>query len=364
MRDQPHHDSQPEGSEYLIVNLTDTLYGVDARQVREVIRLPEVTPLEDAPHFIIGVINLRGRVVPVLDLNSRLGHLPQERYLLSDAVVVLEQGDLLLGLLVNEVREVVSLTVEDWEMAPLFEALPETPEAGMRRYRFVQGVAKLEDDLVMLLATEHLLHVQPSDWTGQEQEESGGEGVEGLTPRRRFNPVGDTAALPVFHERARRLRQQLDQQAMEERVSLAIVRLHGELLGVDLRGVSGFTRLSKVTPVPCCPAHIAGSMNLRGEVLVLVDVRQILNLTTTGSEQGMEKAVIVSLGQYEVGVLVHEVVDVIHIQQTDMAATPTAASALRGEHLQGAVPYGKQMLGILNIQAILADPALLVNEEV
>ncbi|MEO5362478.1 MAG: chemotaxis protein CheW [Magnetococcus sp. DMHC-8] len=363
--------------EYLIVNLTGTLYGVAACLVREVVRLPEITPMEDAPVFIVGVINLRGRVVPVLDLNSRMGRSSPGCYALSDAVVVLEQPGTtqipipLLGLLVNEVREIVTLAETDWESAPRFEAqeeaavMGEWPEGGGgRRYRMVQGVAKVGEELVMLLAMDHLLHVQPADWMVESGEEEGPAGTEPPTWRRRFHPTFDAAAQPVFRERARRLRQRPDQQETDALLSLAIIRLHGEMLGVELRGVTGFAKVNKVTPVPCCPPHIAGSMNLRGEVLTLVDLRQVLDVTDAGTDQTMEKAVVVSMGHHDVGILVHDVIDVIHIPATELAATPAAASRLRGEHLQGAVPYGKHMLGILNLQAILANAALLVNEEV
>lgn len=356
--------TEPNNSDCLIVGLAETLYGVDAQWVREVVRLPEITPLEDAPLFIVGVINLRGRVVPVLDLHNRLGRASAECHYLSDAVVVLEQGEMVLGLLVNEVHEIVTLDESNREAAPVYEEFTATHDLGARRYRFVQGVAKIGESLIMLLAMEHLLHVHPSDWVAESSEEGEPESAEPLPVRRRFNPEGDAATHALFHERARRLRQTLDQQQQEETISLAIVRLHHELLGVDLRQVTGFTKVTKVTPVPCCPDHIVGSMNLRGDVLVLVDLRRILDLATTGPEQAMEKAVVVPLGQCEVGVLVHDVVDVIHIQPTAITATPATSSAVRGEHLQGALPYAKQMLGILNIGAILADAALLVNEEI
>lgn len=355
--------TQPNNSDSLIVGVAETLYGINAHWVREVVRLPEISPMQDAPLFIVGVINLRGRVVPVLDLNNRLGHISQEKHRLSDAVVVLERGDVVLGLLVNEVREIVTLDKNNQEPAPLFEEFADGHDLAARRYRFVQGVAKIDDSLIMLLSMEHLLHVHPSDWVAENAEEEEKESAEQLTARRRFNPEGDATARTVFQQRAKRLRQRLDQHQQEETASLAIIRLHNEMLGIDLRHIAGFAKVVKVTPIPCCPPHIVGSMNLRGDVLVLVDLRQVLNLSTTGPEQTMGKAVVIPLGQQEVGVLVHDVVDVIHIRPTEIAASPVAASSLRGEHLQGAMPYDKKMLGILNVQAILANPALLVNEE-
>lgn len=362
---------QPDKNDYLIFELTEKWYGVDARLVREIVRLPEITPMEDAPVFILGVMNVRGRVVPVLDLNCRLGRLPQEHYRLADSVVVLEQSGRLLGLLVNDVREVTALDETDMERMPSFE------EFEPRRYRFIQCVAKLGEALVMLLAPQHLLHVYPLE-VAEGGEEHGVEGGEVLTARRRFNPEGGAAEQTVFRERARRLMQVPEQQILQNLISLAVVRLHDALLGVDLTMVAGFAKVRHVTPIPCCPEHIAGSMNLRGDVLTLVDISRILGLSVKvsgiveraegrgggGKVAEVDKVVIVPMGRFEVGVLVQDVVDIIHLQKTKMAAAPTAASALRKEHLQGAIPYGKKMLGVLDVQAILADPALLVNEEV
>ena len=350
-------------SDYLIFNLTDKIYGVDARLVRETVRLPEITPMEDAPAFILGVINLRGRVVPVLDLNCRLGRLPQTYYRLSDSVVILEHSGIFLGLVVNEVLQVTRLEHTDIETVPSFE------EFEPRRYRFIQTIAKLGESLVMLLAPDHLLHVYSAEFSEADEEnghDSVADSLEPLTARRQFNPEGGEEERKIFRERARRLMHQSEQQHLfEDTVSLAIVRLNDEVLGVDLTVAVGFAKARQVIPIPCCPSYIAGSMNLRGDVLTLVDIRQILGLAADDRTSGtMGKIVVVQTGKFEVGVLVHEVVDIIHLQRAEQVAAPTAASSLRKEHLQGAVPYLGKMVGVLNIQAILANPALLVNEHV
>lgn len=350
--------THPDNNAYLIFELTDRLYGVDARLVREVVRLPEITPMEDAPVFILGVINLRGRVVPVLDLNGRLGRLPQEHYRLSDSVVVLEQKGVFLGLLINDIREVTTLDETDIDAVPSFEVFEP------RRYRFIERVARVDEDLVMLLAPQHLLHIYPLE-VADGEEENGPEGMDVLTARRQINLEGGAEEHKIFRERAQRLMQRPEQQRLESLISLAIVRLNDEMLGMDLTGVAGFTKARQVAPIPCCPEHIVGSMNLRGDILTLIDLRQTLGLTAGDTAQeAMIPIVIVRMGRVDVGMLVHEVVDIIHVQPSEIAKAPSAASRLRKEHLQGAVSYDEKMLGVLNVQAILADPNLLVNEKV
>lgn len=348
-------ETQQNPNDCLIVELTGKLYGVDARLVREIVRLPEITPMEDAPPFILGVINLRGQVIPILDLNIRMGRVPQLTYELSDLVVVLEQSGHLIGVLINEVIEVLSLDTEDIDSVPSFE------EFEPRRYRFIIGVAKVEKNMVMLLDPEHLLHVFPSEITEIEEELT--TLPEVLTDRRRFNPQATEEDRKIFRKRAHRLMKKAASGAFEELRALVVVRMNSEMLSVDLVDVRGFASVRQVTPIPCCPRHIAGSMNLRGDILTLVDIRHVLGLSEQDDEV-MEKVMVIRMGSYDVGVMVHEVVDVIHLHPDQMSTPPTAASALKKEHLQGAAPYEKKMLGVLNIQPILSSSALLVNEEV
>src|SRR5262245_16285487 len=95
----------PSSGHYLTCSLQDALYAVDASIVTQILWLPVLTPIAEAPPDIVGVFNFRGKIVPVMDLARRLGHAPQ-RYRLTDQVIVLEQADLLCGLIVHEVHDV------------------------------------------------------------------------------------------------------------------------------------------------------------------------------------------------------------------------------------------------------------------
>ena len=191
------------------------------------------------------------------------------------------------------------------------------------------------------------------------------DGAESLSARRHFNAEEGETAQRLFRERARRLMQSAEQHHFKQRISLAVIRLNEEMLGVNLSLVAGFSKVRHVTPIPCCPPHIVGSMNRRGDVLTLVDLSQHIGITTpVGASEKKNTIVIARMGHTEVGVLVHEVVDIVHLHPHEIAAAPTAASILRKEHLQGAIPYRDKMLGVLNIQTILDNPVLLVNEEV
>jgi len=97
-----------ESSQCVVFSLGDEWYGVDIFQVREIIRVPPVTKIPGAPYWAEGVINLRGGVIPVLDLRKRFGMPPGP----EDAdrrIVVVELGDQTIGIVVDGVSEVLEI---------------------------------------------------------------------------------------------------------------------------------------------------------------------------------------------------------------------------------------------------------------
>jgi purine-binding chemotaxis protein CheW len=123
-------------------------YGVDVRQVQEIRRVTEITTVPRAPEFVRGVINLRGRILPVLDLKRKLGlgDVSLER---ATRIVVVRLHDRRLGLLVDGASQVLKVPVSR------IEAPPE--EVVDKGGHYIRGVAKLEDRLVILIDLERAL---------------------------------------------------------------------------------------------------------------------------------------------------------------------------------------------------------------
>jgi purine-binding chemotaxis protein CheW len=127
----------------VIFRLAESSYAVDIASVREIIRPQPITFVPQAPPCVVGVINLRSSIVPVLDLRSRCGLAPAEQTR-DSRVVVVQVGDQSVGLQVDAVSEVTTLPVDAVE-----------PAAGLIRgneqSQLLRGVARLDDRLVMLL---------------------------------------------------------------------------------------------------------------------------------------------------------------------------------------------------------------------
>lgn len=134
------------GGQYLTFKVYGELYGVEILKVREIICLLPITPLPHSPPHVMGVINLRGRVIPVTDLRTRFGMPPQEATRESCIIVVEvpdEAGATTMGLIVDEVAEVSDISEEMTSAAPRL--------GGSVESECLLGVGRIEDRVILLL---------------------------------------------------------------------------------------------------------------------------------------------------------------------------------------------------------------------
>lgn len=145
MLNMEHKDKQQLSGELIQVvsfHLGSEEYGVDISQVQEIIRMVEITHVPRAPHFMEGVINLRGQLIPIIDLRTRFA-MPRAEQTKSTRIVVTEIGSKRVGIVVDSVSEVLNIPMEHIEEAPDMIAGVGT--------EYIQGVGKVGDRLVILL---------------------------------------------------------------------------------------------------------------------------------------------------------------------------------------------------------------------
>ena len=117
-------------------------YGVDIAQVQEINRMVAITHVPRAPQFMEGVINLRGQLIPIIDLRTRFG-MPRAEHTKNTRIVVTEIGTKRVGMVVDSVSEVLRLPVDQIEAAPDMITGVDT--------EYIRGVGKIEDRLIVLL---------------------------------------------------------------------------------------------------------------------------------------------------------------------------------------------------------------------
>jgi purine-binding chemotaxis protein CheW len=126
----------------------DAEFGVDILSVQEINKMMELTLVPNTPEFIEGVVNLRGRIIPVINLRSRLG-LPVKEYDLETRIIVVEMTDKTLGFIVDEVKEVLRIPKSITEPPPQIVSGIDSD--------YITAIGKLEDRLLILLDLNRIL---------------------------------------------------------------------------------------------------------------------------------------------------------------------------------------------------------------
>ncbi len=137
-----------EGRQFLTFQLEDEEYGLEILRVQEIKGLPKITPLPNTPPEVKGVMNLRGAVVPILDLRTRLG-LRAAEYTRFTVVIVVTVGPKVVGLVVDAVSDVLNVGAKEVVPAPDLGAGVDTS--------VLTGMARAGDRLVSLLNIDRLV---------------------------------------------------------------------------------------------------------------------------------------------------------------------------------------------------------------
>jgi purine-binding chemotaxis protein CheW len=148
-------NAQPTSGQYLTFTLQNEIYGLDILRVREILEYTRPTTVPMMPAFVHGVINLRGNVVPVIDLAQRFGRAPialQSRTCIVIVEIEGEDGPLAIGVLVDAVNAVLDMEAGQIEPAPSFGT-------GLRQ-EFIRGMARTDAGFIILLDVGRVLSVE------------------------------------------------------------------------------------------------------------------------------------------------------------------------------------------------------------
>ncbi|TVU54098.1 MAG: purine-binding chemotaxis protein CheW [Arthrospira sp. PLM2.Bin9] len=365
---------------YLMFKLGGLTYGVDGFLVQEIFSLPELTPIVEAAPELVGILNLRGQLLSIIDLNLHFGlENAANSYAIDDVIIVLRLGEENLGILVNEVCEVQMISAEEITRNLPYSVMVNLPPQSRSRTHdhAIAGYAEIEDQIIMILDPESLRDKIISDSSAliSDSKHDHRDDHDYPVTRNRKIPVFCPDATPqerqIFRERAENLRRKTEKDELSGLMSLVVIGLNGEYFGVNLPIIREFTDIHNVTPIPCTPPHIVGNMNLRGEIVTLVDIRGILGLPMdiNGSSK---KAAIVQVGEVVAGIIVNDIFDVTYLNPSAIKPVPAAVHSTQDEYLRGTAIYRdrqnpeaqNRMMSLLDLEKILVQETLVVNEEI
>ncbi len=161
--DKSVKDMADKQGKYLTFSLADEEYGVEITKIKEILGMMPITTVPQTPDFVKGVINLRGKVITVVDLRLRFG-MDAVDYTERTCIIVVElagqAGNILMGVVVDTVSEVLSVKAEDIEDTPAFGTKLDTD--------YIRGMAKIEAGVKIMLDIDKVLSQEELGLSGKE----------------------------------------------------------------------------------------------------------------------------------------------------------------------------------------------------
>ncbi|MFG6467009.1 chemotaxis protein CheW [Roseateles sp. BYS87W] len=297
-------DTDPLSQDLRMVSFTvaGQEYALPIEDVQEIVQLPEsVTALPQAPDHVRGVITLRQRLLPLVDLRSlfRLGSPAQHAH--QRIVVVSLNGCSPVGLVTDAVKEVLSVP------RTLTDAVPELLSRDGQLAEF-SAICRLDEGrrLVSVLSSARLI--------GLDSVREAADLTRSMDPT--HDPIQESSMQDTVRD-----------TPMQEDLQLVIFRLGAEEFGVPIMCVQEIVRVpEQLTKVPRTPAFVEGVINLRGAVLPVIDQRTRLGLEAL-ARNDRQRIMVFTLGEQRTGFIVDSVAEVLRVPRQCLAPAPSLSEA-------------------------------------
>ncbi|RLB88916.1 MAG: hypothetical protein DRH50_14490 [Deltaproteobacteria bacterium] len=320
----------------VIFRLVNEEFAVNIMEVREIVRVGDIVRVPQVPDFVLGVMPLRDALLPVIDLRLRLGMVldadkattageaeieVQDNETDARRIIVADIGGVTTGLMVDAVSDVLRLQERDVEPTP--DAID--PDNA----KYIQGVGKLDNGsrLLLLLDLARLLSREEKETITAVAEKQQGKGGNSMVQKE--NLVGER--------------------------QLVCFRIADEEYGIDIMQVREIIRLDVITEVPGAPSYVSGIVNLRGNILPVIDLRQRFGRKTDQhSEQN--RILVVDIGDKKTGIIVDAVSEVIRIPESNIEPAPQILSdnvSSRYVDGIGKMDGGKRTIILVNTDTLL-----------
>ncbi len=338
---------------HLLFDRHQTRYALPLPLVKEVICLPELVSVDNMPDHIVGIFNYHGRHVPVMNLDSALGHV-SFRYKISDNVILFEWDGGLCGLIVDETRDLLDIQQEEIEL----DSSAEMDDGQLNP--FIAQIMPHDEGVINVLNPLPLAH----DHDGikkfvQQLSESHSESQ--LTEAPKLIRGMTLLEQSLMRDRTSNLMES-DDEDLSAYTQLVVIRIDQEYFGIDLGLIQECAEYWCVTSIPGCPDFVLGVINVRGDVLPIVDIRSILSLPT-GNDDNFHKAVVVQFENMLVGIVCEEIIESVFLQASDMVSGALTGSAKEDGYIRGIAKFhDEKFLKVLDLQKLLVNGEITVDQ--
>lgn len=345
---------------FMTFSLEDRFYAAPAESIAEVIKLPMLNTPENLPEYIVGILNLRGNIINIIDLRSLLGIQPRP-YSKEDCILVLSHNKTTWGLIVDSVNNVINIGVDQ---------ISSTPYSSKEQSTLIKSIAKTQEGLLAILNLNFISKIAVSSYDHIPLEEIKQElnfPTKINIPakiEREFDK--DPKSIEIFNKRAKELQQELnltiekDKSRDQRFVSFL---LNNEFYAISLKYIKEFSKIINISIIPCVPDFYVGLINLRGEFFPVLDIKGFLGISKTEITE-KSKIIFIKTPKMQVGVIVDEVFDIITVSQ-DKINKSNVSKIDQSRYTAGEIILGNnEVINIFEVEKFLQDERLIIEEAV
>jgi len=304
--------------------LGEDKFGVDIMNVKEIIRVPDITKVPNAPGYVEGACNLRGNVLPIIDGRTWL-NLERRNRDENSRVIVIDVDGNATGVVVDKVSEVMRVNIADIEEPP---QIVRNVNAD-----YLNGVVKLENGnrLIMLLDVVKALQVNRT--AGKERKSTHDESPGNVST----------------------LHNQGSAELIEEEQLVSFL-LDNEEYAIGIMQVKEIIRTPQIVKVPNCEEYIEGVVSIRDNLLPIINLRTYFGMEHLDNND-YTRILVVDMGSFTAGIMVDKVLEVLRVPANTIQPPPKF-STQSGEQLKGVAKLnnGKRMI-------LLLEPSKLVSAD-
>jgi len=304
--------------------LGDDEFGTDIMDVKEIIRVPDITNIPNAPSFVEGACNLRGDVLPIIDGRNRF-NLERKMKDENSRILVIDVEGKATGIVVDKVSEVLRINVADIEAPPQIVKNVDS--------NYLNGIVKLDNGsrLIMLMDVVSALSIHNSD----KKKNSGNENLH----KNSKSNITNTESV--------------------EEEQLVSFLLDQEEYAIGIMKVKEIIRVPQIVKVPNSGNYIEGVISLRNDLLPIINLRTYFGMPRLEINDHT-RILVVDMGNATAGIMVDKISEVLRVKSS-IIQPPPKFSSQSGEQLKGVAKlnHGKRMILILEPSKIISAEEIL-----
>jgi purine-binding chemotaxis protein CheW len=334
-----------QSGDYLFFVVNHKLYSIPTIYVQEILWLPELSYMNSMPDYIIGSFYNREELILVVDLDIKQGIEPSKANI-NDRIIIIEKNQSKLGLRISEIRDVQYISLEEIQIFTEYKT--------NNSNSITNGIIKNDFEVAHIIQPDYLFK---ENWNPISTES---ETVDKNKFTNIFNQLSSSDA-KLFHQRRLNYSKLTSTSDLSGTFAIAVIKLSDEYLGIDLKYILEFAEINSLTEIPCTPKHIAGCMNLRGDIFILLDLHYILKgIKNPNPEKG--NVLVSKKDELIIGMIVDDLYDVIYIDKNLLVPAPSMVREANNELIKESCVYNNITIGILNIEKLLEEKKLYVEE--